>query len=750
MTPGTLEPSPAGAPSRTATAPGAPNTTESGFADALQTIRKRKWIIIIAVLLGFCYGWYKSSTQIKLYTATGTIEIGTGSSSSLRATVGAADVSSNLSTSTQVAILKSDTLLLTVARDLDLANNPDFMGAKGPMPHMNIEDPGIRQGVIGILDGDITVIAVPKTDLVKISCSTLNPKLSADIVNKLVAEYIHRSFQSRFDATHRASDFLNTQLNDLRQQVEESQLGLIDLGRKLGIVGLDASQSAASNNLTALTGAVGSAQIRRILAQSRLRVLSSMDKNAVDPTIDVAGGTAGTGNSTLTNLRSQREAEEIHYSQLTATLGPNHPTVRTSRAVIDRLDKVIAEETARLVTQAKEEVTAAKIDEDTMRGALDTERADAYKRRDDLIAYSFRQHEYESLRTLYDSLRDRLRSAGISAGLESTEIDIVDIATPPVGASLQPRSSILLMNTAVMLIVGLIIAFIVDALDTGIQSIGELEALTGLPSLALIPRGRRIADPASLTLIQRNVGVLSSPKSQFAEAFRALRTSLLLSTPGGEPKVMLLTSSTPSEGKTTAAVNLATVLAQRGVKVLLIDADLRRPAVHHRFGINAKVGLTSVLAGSATLQQAVQQLPEIPGLDVLVSGPVPPFPTEMLGSNDMHSLLEKARSEYTHILLDSPPLLSVTDAVILAHEADAVLLVVRHGKTSKHAVRRGRELLRRSSSRATGVVLNAVETTSPEYYAYYGYTGYSSYNTPGVDTAAWDPRPSGGEGDRQK
>jgi succinoglycan biosynthesis transport protein ExoP len=180
------------------------------------------------------------------------------------------------------------------------------------------------------------------------------------------------------------------------------------------------------------------------------------------------------------------------------------------------------------------------------------------------------------------------------------------------------------------------------------------------------------------------------------------------------------------------------VLAQRNVRVLLIDADLRRPTVHHRFGLNGKVGLTSVLTGSLTLEEAIQRVPEIPMLDILVSGPVPPFPTEMLGSQTMHDLIERCRGIYTHIVMDSPPLLSVTDSVVLAREADAVVMIVRHGKSSKHVLRRGRDLLLRSGSKVTGIVLNAVDLSSPEYYAYYGYYGYTAYSAAGVDSAGWE------------
>jgi capsular exopolysaccharide synthesis family protein len=203
--------------------------------------------------------------------------------------------------------------------------------------------------------------------------------------------------------------------------------------------------------------------------------------------------------------------------------------------------------------------------------------------------------------------------------------------------------------------------------------------------------------------------------------------------------MLVLTSAAPSEGKTTAASNLAGILAQHAKRVLLIDADLRRPNLHHRFGLPGKIGLTSVLSGSATLSEAVQQVPDIPTLYLLPSGPIPPFPTEMLSSDTMVNILAQCREQYDFVVIDTPPVLSVTDGVIVARYADAVLLIVRHGKSSKHVVRRARDLLARSGARITGVVLNAIDLNSPEYYGYYGYGNYS-YGS--VDAESWESRPT--------
>lgn len=712
---------------------------DNTLSEALLTLKKRRWIVITAMLLGLVYGVYKAKTQPKLYNAFGQIQVRSGSSNEYRldaaqALTGSTDTASKMLT--EIQILKSDSLMLTVAREMDLENNPVFLGAKGPVAHRTLDDPSVRQETVGRLQTNLHVALVPKTEIINISYSSLNPKLAADIVNKVISAYIQRSYETRFASTQRVSQWLSSQLDDLKQQVETSQEQMMDLQRRLGILGFDPSHNQIASSLEDLSKAAGDAKLARILAESRYRVLSGMDPNSMESSIDTMPGGAP---AELNQLRTQLALAKANYAQLEATLGPNHPQSKSVKAQIAELTGEVTKEQSRLLLQAKGNFIAARANENQTNAALEAQKADAYKLRDDLIEYTLRQREYEANRTLYEGLLQKLRTAGVEAGLESMEIDIVDQALPPASPTLRSSSKIVLVGVVFGLVGGIIIAFLLDSLDTGLRTITEVENVTELPSLAVIPRARRTSaeQGASLTAAQKNLVVLSQSKSQFAESFRALRTSLLLSTAGHPPKFILLTSATPSEGKTTLSTNLACILAQGDARVLLIDADLRRPSVHHRFGMSGKVGLTTVLTGASPLENATQNVSEVPNLDVLPAGPMPPFPTEMLSSQAMDSLLQHCGEIYTHVLIDTPPILSVTDGVILARHADAVVLVVRHGKSSKHIVRRARDLLVRSGAPITGIVLNAVDLNSPDYYGYYGYSGYS-YSS--ADSGSWEPQ----------
>ncbi len=719
------------------------NSTDASLSEALITLRKRRLVLVVAVLLGLCFGVYKIITQPRLYDSYGRIEVRSGSSSEYKIDPtqllgGNSDVNKLAS---EVAILQSDTLLLTVARELDLCNNPDFLGVKGPVPQRSLNDLAVRESTLKRIQSELKVALVPKTDLIRISYSSLSAKLSADIVNKLISDYIQRSYETRYLSTQRVSQWLSGQLDDLKKQVELSQEHLLEIQRRLGISGLDPTHAESTGELQALSAAVANARVERIIAESKYRAIQGNDPDTIE---DASESGNNSVKPVLTQLRTQLATLEAQLALASTTMGPNNPQIRSQKSQIAALKKQVDAEQSRLLNQAKENYIIARNTEDRTAAALEQQKAEAYKLRDDVVEYTLRQRDFESNRLLYEGLLLKLRTAGVEAGLESLEVDIVDQAMPAARPTLERRSTILLTYLIAGLILGAIAAFVLESLDTGLKSIAEIEALTGLPSLAIVPRNKRMTaeETSGMTIAQKNISVLSSPKSQFAEALRSLRTSLLLSTTGHPPKYIVFTSATPSEGKTTVSTNTACILAQGDTRVLLIDADLRRPNVHPRFGVSSKVGLSTLLTGTSTFDETIQRIPEVPNLDIIASGPVPPFPAELLSSDAMKSLLARCSELYEYIVIDSPPILSVTDGVILARDADAVVLVVRHGKSGKHIVRRARDLLIRAGAPITGIVLNAVDLNSPEYQGYYGQSGY---HYSGVDTDSWEPKRGDGD-----
>jgi capsular exopolysaccharide synthesis family protein len=282
---------------------------------------------------------------------------------------------------------------------------------------------------------------------------------------------------------------------------------------------------------------------------------------------------------------------------------------------------------------------------------------------------------------------------------------------------------------------GIGLAFVMDMLDSSVKTAEQVEMISGLPTLGVIPsnlhlngqrsRALRALRPQSLIVPQQEcVETMSyfQPKSEIAEAYRTLRTSILLSSMGRAPGVVLVTSALAQEGKTTTSINTAVVLAQKGARVLLIDADLRRPSIHKVFGIGQSPGLSEYLTGN-TPHCPIMPWAHLPNLSLLPAGATPPYPAELLGSAMMTSSLAEWRKEYDHIVIDTPPALSVTDAVLMSVQADAVILVIRSGQTPKQALRRARYLLSHVNARIVGVVVNAIDLHGSDYYYYYGYYG---------------------------
>lgn len=721
-------------------------TNEEGntLAENLLTLRKRKWIVLTCVFIGTVFGVIRAITTPKTYTTYGTIQVRLGASNEYRIGAGSSgpqDLGTRLET--EAAILQSDSLLLKVANELDLEDNPYFLGPKSKVTHVDPNDPGVQAWMIGFLHGGLLIGRIPKTQLISIGFTSLSPELSARVVNTLINDYIVRSFQTRYRATQQVSQWLSTQLNDLKQSVETSQEKLVELQRKLGVLGFsDQAHNLNLDTLDDLSKAAADAKIRRIVSEAQYRMLTSTNPELLDGSPALIGSGAGTLLATLRNGQATLEAQ---YAQLSSQFGPNYPAVQQMRAEIAQNEKAIAQEQHRVLAQAQIAFKSAAVNEAMTNKVLQEEEAKNYKKRDDMVQFVLMQRDFDSNRTLYDNLRTRLREAGIEAGLGASEIDVVDYARKPLIPSGMRRRSRVLIGLMFGLFGGVALAFFFDSLDTSLRSVHDIETISELPSLAVIPRARKVL-PRSLTedtrsAAQRNVDVLGQPSSQFAEAFRSLRTSLLLSGVGGPPQVILITSSTPAEGKSTIASNLAAVLAFREASVLLIDADLRRPTIHSRFGISSRVGLSTLLSGTTTLDESLQTISEAPNLFLLPSGPVPPFPTELISSARMTSLLDECRGRFTHILIDSPPVLTITDGLILAPLSDAVLLVVRYGRASKHSLRRARDLMLRAGIRLGGTVINAVDAASQRYYGYYGYQRYSYSNgrqpTTGTGRRKW-------------
>jgi capsular exopolysaccharide synthesis family protein len=568
-----------------------------------------------------------------------------------------------------------------------------------------------------VFQGHLNITRVGHTNIITIAYSLGNAKLAATICNKLVETYKEHNFQDNYQATSEVSRWLEAQLGDLRTRLSSSQSKMLELQQDIGLVGMDdKTQSTITVQLEELSQQLVRAEGDNLVAQAKLIALKSSPPNVVDIL---------SGDSITSALRMHRILLTDLYSQATTKYGPNHPRVKDAKQQLDDLDAQIKSQETSILQRTQKEVESTKNSENLLQGAIDRVKAESFDSNSKVIQYALARREYESARTLYDGLESRLQEAGIMAGLHSTSIRVVDPADPPTWPATPKKGLNLLLGFSGGFALGALLILLTESLDTNVKTIADVEESLGLPLLGVIPQTTNAEiQPLDFIVSAKRSG--AHGWSQIAEAYRALRTSILLSGPGGKPRVLLFTSSRPSEGKTSAVICEAIVLALSGARVLLVDADMRRPTVHSRFRLPNNIGLSTVLVGESAFKDTIHSIKEVPSLHILSAGPSAPLPAELLGSESLRKLLETARKDFDFILFDTPPILTVTDAAVLAPQCDGVVVILRYGETAKNAVTRAGYLLQRAGGKVLGVVLNAVDFKSPDYSEYYG-RSYSTY-----------------------
>jgi capsular exopolysaccharide synthesis family protein len=602
--------------------------------------------------------------------------------------------------------------------------------------------PNRRYVVLKIFASHLKVEPVTGTRLIDVSYSSPNPQLAADVVNHLIAALMDYTFQARFTATAQASNWLTTQLDDLRKQTQSLQAKAITLQRDTGMFGDDGSHNVVLARLENLNEALAAAESNRILKEAVYRVASSGDPELISG----LSGNSGVGAvASMTNslgliqsLRAQEATVKAELDQDRVKYGSAYPRVAELQAELSGVEKSIQDEVHRIGERARTDYEIAARTETSASGAFERQKKVANDLNDKAIAYGLAKQEADGSRDVYEGLLAKLKQAGVLEGLRSTNITVVNPArVPPPN---RPKSPNILLYYAAAIVAGLLCgagaAAIKDLTDTKVGSLEELERVTGAPLLGLIPEMEQVREmswPRSYIRVFESkratvsdhgakIATLSYIDSPFAESLRTLRTSLMLSRSSNPPQILLVTSSNAGEGKSTVSLNLAVVLAQQGARVLLVDVDLRRPVLHQRMGLDASDGLSEALSNDQ-IDPRPQQIEQMPNLYVLCGGPAPPFPAELLGSGRMAALFAQWRMEYDFIVLDGPPVLPVTDAIVLEQQCDAVLLVARHGVTEKKAIHRSYRTVARQLPPhvALGMVLNAVPGRSSDFYEYYGY-----------------------------
>ena len=704
-------------------------------------------VVLVGIYCIFCTRRYEGSAVIQVQRQS---PDGLGLSNMMNNSQSSGDaLNAALDLQTQSEILQSDTLALKVIEDLDLEKTYDFQPHFNPIgwvlglispnglsdaPSASLEDAPLRRAhALKVFEKNLTVKVDSGSRLIDINYLSSDPKLAAAVVNHLVAGLSDYSFQTRLSATSQASAWLSGQLASLRTESEKLDTKVATLQKDMSVFSLGENDgkpqiySTVLDRLQQQTTALTTAESNRIMKGALYQVVKSGDADLISTLAGstMGGGTGSTNNSfnLIQTLRAQKATLEQQLAHDQAKYGNAYPSLAEESASLQGVNQSIQDELGRLAVRAKNDFEIAQQAEQGTRADYQNAHRAADQLNDKSVEFTIARQEADDSRTLYQDLLKRLKEGGVLESLPSSNITVVDPGRIPA----KPKNPNVPLYLAIALVAGIFCAvatsLCVDAVDDKIQDVEELEQLPGVALLGIMPHVRTKKDSQQLEAV-------ASPSSPFTEAVRGLRTSLMLSKSGGAPRVVLITSALPGEGKTTLAKSLAILLAKQGKKILLVEADLRRPGMRRDFGIASKSGLSPMLASGnegMSLLGAGFALGELANLTILPAGPVPPDPAELLDSARMRSLIATWRSQFDLVVLDGPPVLPVPDAMALAGMVDTTILVARSGLTPRSSLRRAYQLIEEQvDDGRVRIVMNGVKPGSHAYRNYYGY----SYNRP--------------------
>jgi len=699
---------------------------EPHLYDYLLILRKHQWLVLSFMLAVVTIVSIATFRMQPVYVATTRIELGRENTNILPFQgTDSYDYMMDVEnyTETQSKILISETLALQTIRNTILgADTSSEAIATGSLANQK------RPPELGAFLGSLSVRRVPNSRLMDVSFEATSPELAAQIVNAHIKNYIDQNRRSHFDATTAATSWLTDQLDELRVRMKNSEDARLDYERKNQIWELDDKQNITTQRLAEVSRQLIDSQSERMKKEALFEFARAGDADVV-PQIRESPGVA--------ELIRKRTDLTAQYSDAVNQYGPNFPKVIRLQAQLKELEQSIEREKKGVVARLESDFHEAQQREALLMRTLDQQKVEANMMSERMVQYNILKRDAEANKALYDGLLTKLKEAGISAALQSSNIRVVDPAMIPAYPSRPAKARNVALAVLVGLVGGVGLALLREYMDNTVKTPDDIETLARLPSLAVVPtftdsngdgpRSRLLSGVTGNGHDKVELVAQHLPKSQMSEAFRALRTALLLSQAEHPPQVILVTSALPREGKTTAAANLAVTLAQLGDRTLLIDADLRKPGIDRllNLGSGKYAGLSSYLAGVSSLDLVTVQHPAIPNLSAIPTGPLPPNPADLLSSHKLADAVAELRTKFKFVVIDSPPVMAATDAVILSVQADGVLLVVRCGETPKEAFTRTRDLLISVKCRLLGVVLNAVDSSAPDYYYSYRYYPYS-------------------------
>ena len=565
----------------------------------------------------------------------------------------------------------------------------------------------------------LQIVPTRDSNLVGISFLAMDPSLAANVPNTLAEQYIQLNLQLKQKAAVDASGWLNQNMQELKKKVAASEEALHSYKEQNKIVSLEEKQNIIVQKLSELNTAVTEAKTKRIGLETLYNQIEKFknDKEAIESLPSVIN------NSLIQALKTDYISLLGEFNLESKKYGPKHPHIIKINSKLSTLEKKIESEVKKIISSIKIEYDIALAQEGVLVEALNNQKKEALELNRKAIQYNVLKRDAQSNKQMFEVVLNRLKETDLTRGLKTSNVRIVDRAEVPDTPEKPNKKLNLILAAIIGLFMGGGLAFFFEYLDNTIKTPEELKRYLDLSFLGPIPhidtkKIKGISTPELITL--------HSSKSHISEAYKGLRTNIMFSFPDTNPKSLLVTSAGPSEGKTITSVNLAITMAQSGSKVVLIDADMRKPRVHRLLQVKNEKGISNVLIGQCPVEEALQKGP-IPNLSIISCGQRPPNPSELLVSPTLKKLLEALKTKYDMIIIDSPPVAAVTDSVIISRITDGVALVIHGGVTGRDIIMRGRDLLKNANAHILGAIINNIDLAKRNYYYYYQYYYYQYY-----------------------